>query len=282
MMKREQRLMVYDEDLQLEAYHFKGLRQNFPEHFHNYYVLGLLEQGERQTVCNGKSRLITAGDIIIFNPLDNHTCIQTDSVAIDYRSFNISAASLLHILGSADNSRPPLFNDCVIRDEKIAEVFRDCHRMVMTAGNVDFDCVAESEKEELFLLLLSLLLDTACDDSVGGSISPSSYDKEIAAACDYIDDHFAENISLGALCARVGVSKSTLIRYFIRLKHVTPYRYLASVRVSKAQRMLEQGGLPVEVAIQSGFADQSHFNHCFKKFIGISPGMYREMLNNKI
>ncbi len=153
--------------------------------------------------------------------------------------------------------------------------------MVMAAADSELDYAAEPEKEELFLLLLSMLMAAACDDGGDDNAAPSSYAREIAAACDYIDKHFAENISLDTLCNQVGVSKSTLIRHFIRLKHVTPYRYLASVRVGKAQQMLEQGGVPVEVAVQSGFADQSHFTHCFKKFIGISPGMYREMLSNK-
>ncbi|MDE6852191.1 MAG: helix-turn-helix domain-containing protein, partial [Lachnospiraceae bacterium] len=34
---------------------------------------------------------------------------------------------------------------------------------------------------------------------------------------------------------------------------------------------------PAEVAMQTGFSDQSHFTHYFSRFIGLSPGGYREI-----
>ena len=42
-MKREIRTVVYDEDLQIEAYRFEGFVRPFPGHFHEYYVIGYIE-----------------------------------------------------------------------------------------------------------------------------------------------------------------------------------------------------------------------------------------------
>lgn len=280
-MKREQSIVVYDDELQVEAYHLIGLEHGFPEHFHKYYVLGLIEQGQRNMVCNGESTVVQSGDIIIFNPGDNHSCVQISPTPLTYRSFNISVESLRFLLGLADDEPLPIFRQKVIRDDKITDIFRECHSLVLANSEENGETGSESDKEELFLLLLSFLAEAACADGSNYALEQSSYDCEIAAACNYMEEHFAENISLDTLCRQVNVSKSTLIRYFIRLKNMTPYRYLASVRVGKAKQMLERGDLPIDVAGQAGFADQSHFNHCFKKFIGISPGMYREMFINK-
>ena len=39
-MKKEVRTVVYDDELRIEAYHFEGIVQPFPNHFHDYYVIG--------------------------------------------------------------------------------------------------------------------------------------------------------------------------------------------------------------------------------------------------
>ena len=38
-MGLEERTVCFDRDLEIEAYHFKGVMQKFPNHFHEYYVI---------------------------------------------------------------------------------------------------------------------------------------------------------------------------------------------------------------------------------------------------
>ena len=57
-MQKEIRTICYDDDLHLEAYRFEGIVQQFPNHFHDYYVIGFIEAGT--VVCNATAeRLIT-------------------------------------------------------------------------------------------------------------------------------------------------------------------------------------------------------------------------------
>ena len=44
-MKKETRTAVFDEELRVEAYRFEGIVQAFPNHFHEHYVIGLMESG---------------------------------------------------------------------------------------------------------------------------------------------------------------------------------------------------------------------------------------------
>ncbi len=46
-MIKEIRTVVYDDELCIEAYRFEGIVQPFPNHFHEYYVIGFVEKGER-------------------------------------------------------------------------------------------------------------------------------------------------------------------------------------------------------------------------------------------
>lgn len=56
-----------------------------------------------------------------------------------------------------------------------------------------------------------------------------------------------------------------------------PYRYLQTVRISRAKELLEQGVSTIDTAVQTGFSDQSHFSSFFHMFIGLSPAAYRRI-----
>ena len=70
-MKKEIRTVVYDDELHIEAYRFEGIVQPFPNHFHEYYVIGFVEEGQRVLSCKSKEYIIDKGSIVIFNPGDN-------------------------------------------------------------------------------------------------------------------------------------------------------------------------------------------------------------------
>lgn len=88
-MTREVRTVVFDQELKLEGYQFEGIMQRFPNHFHDYYVIGFIEQGKRYLVCNNEEYILNSGDVIIFNPQDPHACEQIDGSTLDYRAINI-------------------------------------------------------------------------------------------------------------------------------------------------------------------------------------------------
>ena len=44
VMMEEKRIIVYDEQLKIEAYQFIGVMQKFPNHFHDYYVISQLNK----------------------------------------------------------------------------------------------------------------------------------------------------------------------------------------------------------------------------------------------
>jgi len=104
---------------------------------------------------------------------------------------------------------------------------------------------------------------------------------EVEAICEFLEEHYMENITLADLCKLTGLSKYYLLRSFTMQKGISPYSYLETIRIDKAKKMLEQGLLPIEAALQTGFADQSHFSNFFKKFIGLTPKQYMKIFMEK-
>lgn len=267
-MQTESRKYYRDEDLGIEASHFQGFLQPFPNHFHEHYTLGLIESGQRLLFCRGQEFCLNAGDVNLFHPGDNHACRQSDGGTLDYRGIDIPKPVMLRWIEEITGRRElPGFSQSVIHDPELACCLRALHEQIITGADI-------FEKEESLLLLLTLLLERygqpfaricpECDDTV----------EEI---CAYLQVHFDQRICLDDICRHTGMSKSTLLRTFTKHKGITPYRYLETLRVNAAKQLLEDGVPPAEAALRTGFSDQSHFTNFFSAFIGVPPGAYRDI-----
>lgn len=271
-MKTATKTVVYDDKLQLEAYHFQGIQQPFPNHFHEYYVIGLVEEGNRCLSCKNQEYSITKGNIVLFNPGDNHACVQNDHGTLDYRSIVITKETMLDLTKEITGKRElPRFSPNVIFDEEATCYLRLLHRLIMKRS-------CEFDKEENLLLLISLLIQRY-GQSFYNNIPECR--KEIEKACAFMKQHFSERIYLDQICQHADLSKSTLLRAFTKSKGVTPYSYLENIRIGEAKKLLEQGVSSIEVAMQTGFSDQSHFTNYFNRFIGLTPGLYRDIFLEK-
>ena len=264
-MQKEIRTICYDDDLHLEAYRFEGIIQPFPNHFHDYYVIGFIEAGTRCLSCKNKEYTVSQGNILLFNPNDSHSCVQCDGGTLDYRGLNIPKETMLSLAEEVTGQRVLLgFSENVIKNDELNLYLRSLHQIIMDGSK-------EFEKEEMLLLLISLLIGQygqSFENCIPECI------EEIESACIFMSEHFAEHITLENLCNCCGLSKSALLRAFTKSKGVTPYRYLQTVRIGKAKELLEQGVTSVDAAIQTGFSDQSHFSNFFHMFIGLSPAAY--------
>ena len=267
-MKKETRTVVYDDELRLESYRFEGTQQPFPNHFHEYYVIGFVESGERCLSCKNNEYAIQKGNVLLFNPGDNHACVQNDGGTLDYRGFNISKEVMLDLTEEVTGKRElPGFSENVIFDEEVICYLHPLHEMVMK-GLCDFG------KEENLLLLISMLIQRYGQPFENCILECR---EEIEKACRFMEQHFAERIYLDQICRYVGLSKSTLLRAFTKSKGVTPYSYLENIRIGEAKKLLEQGFPPIEAALRTGFSDQSHFTNYFNRFIGLSPFLFTRL-----
>ena len=105
--------------------------------------------------------------------------------------------------------------------------------------------------------------------------SPASHARP-RAFLQYIQEHYAEEVSLEQLAASAHVSKSECLRCFQRSLQTTPYRYLLEYRLAVAARLLREGDDPIgSIASQVGFHQMSHFGRCFRRKTGLSPKEYR-------
>ncbi len=271
-MKQEMRMVRYDDQIRVEAYHFQGIMQKFPNHFHEYYVIGFIEKGQRFLSCKNKEYTIKPGDLLLFNPRDNHTCEQIDGKTLDYRCINIQPEIMTKLVFEITGKEYlPYFTPQVIFHSELVPLLRELHQMIMQKEK-DF------RKEETFFFLLEQLIEEYTEQGVPTEKVDQS--TQLMAICDFLEMHYMESITLDDLCVLTGLSKYYLLRSFTKQKGISPYSYLETIRINKAKKMLEQGELPIDVALQTGFTDQSHFSNFFKRFIGLTPKQYMNIFKD--
>ncbi|WP_026678927.1 AraC family ligand binding domain-containing protein [Fictibacillus gelatini] len=265
-MLNEIRTCRLDPDLNIEAYRFKGIMQKFPAHFHDYYVIGFIEKGQRKLICKGGEYMINPGDLLLFNPYDPHSCEQIDGKTLDYRCINVRPEvmkkAMIEINGNEDL---PYFKQNVLFKSELSSTLRELHLKISQHES-------EFIKEELFLSLLEKLIQSHTDLAILPLVSETS--REIKNVCDYLERNYAKAITLNDLSALTGWSKYHLLRSFAKQKGISPYGYLETIRVNHAKQLLEQGMKPIEVAFLTGFSDQSHLTKFFKSLVGLTPKQY--------
>lgn len=101
--------------------------------------------------------------------------------------------------------------------------------------------------------------------------------RECAAVRRYIDEHFAEPLTLDMLAEIAHVNKYYLVHTFNREYGVTPINYLLLCRIRESKHLLSNTDLSLsQIAQVHGFSSPSYFSQSFRRLEGISPMEYRK------
>jgi AraC family transcriptional regulator len=93
---------------------------------------------------------------------------------------------------------------------------------------------------------------------------------------EYIDLHLEKDLCVEELASYLGISPSYFGRSFRSSVGVAPHAYVMRRRLLRAQELLASTDLPlIDIALATGFADQSHFCRRFHQITGVPPRTFR-------
>ena len=271
-MKKEERLIFYDNDLEIEAYKFSGINQKFPNHFHDYYVIGAITKGQSIFYSKNYSKDLHKNDLLLLNPQDNHACEPCPDKLFEYYGLNVPQETMQALnkeLTGKDTF--PVFKKPVEQNIFLVNLLKQIYTMIKKNTTA-------FKKQENFYFFMDQLLS---EYTTAQPIQKEELRKELAIVCQHMESNYAQNITLAELATISGLSKYHLLRSFVREKGISPYRYLETIRINKAKELLQKQ-IPVhQVAIDTGFSDQSHFSNFFKEFIGLTPKQYMNIFKEE-
>jgi AraC family transcriptional regulator len=129
--------------------------------------------------------------------------------------------------------------------------------------------------ESLTVALLVALLNASqrqTEERPVGVLAPW----QLRIAKEYLEQEISSKVTLGELARLTCLSRSRLARGFKASTGLAPYTWALRFRIQRAKDLLVKGDQPIAmIALEAGFADQSHFTKAFRRMAGITPREWR-------
>src|SRR5258706_12660327 len=268
MDKKEWSQIRHHTELNVGLLHAYYIEHAYPRHSHDYYVISLIEQGRQSFTHNGIKHLTLPGGVILINPGEVHTGEAADRLGFELRSLYPTTFPIE--MGAFEfagrHQTLPFFKEVRVNNPQARNNILSLHK-AMLQGASTLEC------ESRFIWTLAELIKQYADVSHADQ-RIGKEKKVIKQARLYIEERFAMGVSLHELAGQVGLSPYYFLRVFRAEVGMPPYAYLESVRIGRAQKLIESGRSLVEAAVEAGFSSQSHMTNSFKKIIGATPGQY--------
>jgi AraC-like DNA-binding protein len=271
MHTQEWTKVAHHPHLDVELLHAYYVQHAYPRHSHDYYVLSLIERGRQSFTHKGTKYRTPPGGLILINPGIVHTGEAVDTQGFELRALYPSLSLMETAVFELTGRRTlPFFREVLIDQRWATNSISSLHKAILAgAGRL--------ESESRILWMMTQLIKRYAD--VGSTeVHPGKEKRTMQQVRHYIEEHFAENITLNMLAQHVALSPYYLLRAFRAEVGMPPYAYLESVRIRQTQRLIKAGLPLAEVAAEVGFSSQSHMTRQFKKIIGVTPGQYARQI----
>ena len=239
--------------------------QEYPRHWHEEIYLCATLGGESYLDCQGTSLQVRPGTLAMVAPGEVHA----------NRKFGCSFRCLLMEFNALQSAveqfverdiRGLSFRSGLIENQRTLGTFLKVHRAMEEAE-------PDLGRDEI---AFSFLQELAVRHSATNITLPRSGNEDFAIRRTkrFLDEHYAERVSLHELARLMRLSAYHLNRTFRRKIGMPPHEYQVQVRIMRAKAFLRLGRSISETASLVGFVDQSHFTRHFKRFVGVTPGKF--------
>lgn len=104
----------------------------------------------------------------------------------------------------------------------------------------------------------------------------------LAPVIRHLEENYTSSVPMSEMARLAGISSTHFNRQFAFLFGMSPTRFLHSLRVEKARQMLMHTDEAVgEIALATGYHDQSHFTRHFRRLTGMTPGQFRSRFRGR-
>lgn len=228
------------------------------------FLIMLITNGKCTITQNGVSEMASAGDIVLLDCYAPH----------QYSSETGWESLWLHFDGVLCREYFEQITKAsghIITPLNIAPAKHQLTKIYFTFRNSL--PIIEAEFSLNITNILTELLGCAAKKETAFTTKPSLSD-----TISYINEHFAEPISLQELAEHAALSPYYFTRVFTKQTGMTPHRYLIAARLNAAKFLLKTTDIPVkDIGYSCGFSSESSFCTTFRKWEQVTPSEYRAL-----
>ncbi|OZG71670.1 hypothetical protein BTA51_20155 [Hahella sp. CCB-MM4] len=256
----------------LEARYALNSDACYQKHSHPTFSIGVVERGTSRHYQTGQTHRIGPGAVAITNAEVVHNCNPDMSRRWSYHMLHLDTDWLdslagqmqeVHGISPPDTSHlPAVLYDIELYND-IVEVNRDMQGKGSTL-----------EIESRLTTMMSRLLHQAGHLDSHDPI-PRSH-PAVKRVREFLHDSEEMAATLDELANIAQLSPYHLIRLFRQEVGLTPHAYQINIRVNRAKQLLRQQKPLAQIAQETAFSDQAHFQRCFKRHTAMTPAQYQK------
>lgn len=237
------------------------------QQFAQSYVIGTIQSGMGLLQYRNTRQEIARGAFYVIEPGEVWSC---QSKELTFYHLLVDPTLLQHVTTEIVGTEKswPCLPGPGLHNTALSLIFENLYTRLTVS-------ISQLEQQELLLEVVVQLLLSHTKDRV----EPQRLQGErpaIHRVKAYVAEHHAEDISLETLARIANLSEFHLTRVFRQIVGLPPHAYQIQLRISHARKLLAQGFSVSYVANETGFFDQTHFTHQFKRHVGVTPGTYRK------
>jgi AraC-like DNA-binding protein len=249
----------------LELLHTQHVTDGYAKHLHEEYSVCWMESGLVNTHYRGSSHLSPIHSLTVMNPAELHRGEVVGDEVVSYYSLYPSESMLRKLCEDIfDTSTLPYFKNPIVLDDALTTKLRS---FIVSLQDSSLEPTTH-----YFSFLAHLVKHYA--DTTFTLPQIKQENSNVTKARDYLHANFQKDVTLNELANVASLNRAYLIRAFKKMFGLPPHAYLMQLRLSEAKKQLARGTPIMQVALSTGFADQSHFSRTFKYTFGMTPGVY--------
>lgn len=276
-------LMVYP--VTLSDVYLRLIRWHWHPEIELIYVL----KGKVEALIDEESFILDPGQGIMvnqnvlhaFNRVEGYEAVFISIVFHPSFIFGLGTAALsvkyMNPIVNNPDLKCLLFHDNDVNSGPIVDYMKQIQELY-EAHEFGYEIACKACLCNLWHVLLKLPLSSK--STVGKPKRILSDEQRIKDAILFIEEHFAEPITLDEIAESIHISKSECCRCFQRVLRMTPFEYLLKYRIFYATKLIQQqdpaAGSISNLAITVGFGNISYFNKIFKRVLNMTPTEYKK------
>ena len=240
-------------------------RVAYRRHRHDTYAISWTESGVQAFAYRGGTHASTPGQVVVLHPDEPHDGHAGTDDGFGYRQVYVEPAVIVAAIQALRGGAGglPFVRQPVTTNAILAAAIR-------SAFEQDRDPLVS---DDLVAQIAAGLL--AEERGKGGAPPQRSVDvAAIDRARQFLDAETTHVVTSSELETVTSLSRYELARQFRTVTGTSPYRYSLMRRLDHARMRIARRQPLVDVALETGFADQAHFTRRFIAAFGITPGQY--------
>jgi len=239
--------------------------------YHEQYAICANDDVAAEIRYRKKSNPILNRSTSLFEPGETHDTYRVEKPQ-DFTVLFLSADSMQRFSEEMDIIGLPHFKPDPNTQENVYESCKRLHVSILE------DDISALEQESRLTECIGMLLSNHAERR----LSPSkNFEKPpIYRAREFLNENFANSVSLNEIASIAGLSRFHFLKTFAAEFGIPPHTYHIHLRIERPLPLLRRGMSLSHAAETLGFNDQSHFIRHFKRIMGITPGQYKA--TNKI